>query len=104
MTAPVSDAASATTSASPRTIRRICPGVAPISRSSPSSRRRDATAKANVLAMTKIVMNPQITPTRLSTVCSPDTSASDIGTLTCRGAASSPPSVVTTIFAAAGPW
>ena len=58
--APVNDAAKATTNASPMIIRRSCRGVAPISRSSPSSRRRDATANAKVLAITNTVMKPAI--------------------------------------------
>ena len=49
--------ARATTADSPSTIRRTCRGVAPTSRSRPSSRRRAATTKPKVLATTNIAMN-----------------------------------------------
>ncbi|WP_238164100.1 hypothetical protein [Kribbella pittospori] len=74
-----------------------------MSRSRPISRRRDATAKANVLAMTKIVMNPLIVPTMLRTTCNPEVSAAEVGTRTCVGAVSLPPSVVTVMLSASGP-
>jgi hypothetical protein len=60
-THPVAEASTPTTRASAKTIRRICPGVAPAVRSSPNSRRRWATAKAKVDATTKTETKP-VTP------------------------------------------
>jgi hypothetical protein len=53
--------------------------------------------------MTKIVMNPLIVPTMLSTTWSPETSASDSGIRTCCGAVSALPSVITVMLSASGP-
>ncbi len=59
---PAADASTPTSSASVRTSRRTWPGVAPTVRSRPSSRRRPATAKANIDATTNTETKPLTPP------------------------------------------